>query len=38
MAGNGQVYAITDNDGVEDATGETVLLRLGTYRKVFGGR
>ena len=36
MAGNGEVYAITDNDAVQDATGETVFLRLGTSRKVFG--
>ncbi|MFC3503918.1 esterase-like activity of phytase family protein [Micromonospora krabiensis] len=36
VAGNGQVYAITDNDAVQDATGETVFLRLGTARKVFG--
>ena len=38
VAGNGQVYAITDNDGVQDATGETVLLRLGPSAKVFGRR
>ncbi|WP_433117226.1 esterase-like activity of phytase family protein [Micromonospora sp. CA-246542] len=38
VAGNGEVYAITDNDGVKDATGETVFLRLGTSRKVFGHR
>ena len=36
MAGNGEVYAVTDNDGLRDATGETVLLRLGSSRKVFG--
>ena len=24
-----QVYAVTDNDGVDDATGETVFIRLG---------
>ncbi|MFI7604879.1 esterase-like activity of phytase family protein [Micromonospora sp. NPDC049366] len=36
VAGNGQVYAITDNDAVQDATGETVFLRLGPTRKVFG--
>ncbi|WP_433460106.1 esterase-like activity of phytase family protein [Micromonospora sp. CA-248212] len=36
VSGNGEVYAITDNDGVKDATGETVLLRLGASRKVFG--
>ncbi|MEN0130130.1 MAG: esterase-like activity of phytase family protein [Brevundimonas sp.] len=33
---DGQVYAITDNDGVLDATGETVLLRLGSKGHVFG--
>ncbi|MEE6261957.1 esterase-like activity of phytase family protein [Plantactinospora sonchi] len=38
VAGDGQVYAITDNDAVQDATGETVFLRLGTDRKVFGTR
>ena len=26
---NGELIAVTDNDGVEDATGETLLLRLG---------
>ena len=38
VAGNGQVYAITDNDGAQDATGETVLLRLGPTEKVFAHR
>ena len=38
VAGDGEVYAITDNDAVQDATGETVLLRPGTSRKVFGHR
>jgi len=32
----GQVLAVTDNDGVDDATGETQLYRLGNVRKVFG--
>ncbi|WP_299536136.1 esterase-like activity of phytase family protein [uncultured Streptomyces sp.] len=36
VGGDGRVYAVTDNDGVEDATGETVFLRLGSSRKVFG--
>ncbi|RLP92021.1 esterase-like activity of phytase family protein [Micromonospora sp. BL4] len=36
VAGNGEVYAITDNDAVQDATGETVLLRLGSSGKIFG--
>ncbi|GIG92566.1 esterase-like activity of phytase family protein [Plantactinospora endophytica] len=38
VAGDGQVYAITDNDAVQDATGETVFLRLGSEKKVFGRR
>jgi hypothetical protein len=29
IAGNGQTYAVTDNDAIDDATGETVFLRLG---------
>ncbi|MDM7830207.1 esterase-like activity of phytase family protein [Cellulomonas edaphi] len=33
---DGQVYAVTDNDGVLDATGETVFLRLGSTSHVFG--
>ncbi|MEV7104933.1 esterase-like activity of phytase family protein [Streptomyces atroolivaceus] len=36
VAGNGHVYAVTDNDGLDDSTGETVLLDLGTARKVLG--
>ncbi|WP_159552436.1 esterase-like activity of phytase family protein [Citricoccus sp. K5] len=36
IAGNGNVYAVTDNDGVEDATGETVFLNLGPAADVFG--
>ena len=28
-AGNGQTYAVTDNDAIDDSTGETVFLRLG---------
>jgi hypothetical protein len=30
IGGDGRVYAVTDNDGVQDATGETVFLNLGT--------
>ena len=26
---NGELVAVTDNDGVDDATGETLFLRLG---------
>lgn len=29
IASDGQAYAVTDNDGLDDATGETVFLRLG---------
>ncbi|GAA0477659.1 hypothetical protein Ade02nite_68320 [Paractinoplanes deccanensis] len=29
IAGDGQAYAVTDNDALDDATGETVFLRLG---------
>ncbi|WP_235900407.1 esterase-like activity of phytase family protein [Lolliginicoccus suaedae] len=28
IAGNGALYVVTDNDGLDDATGETVLLRI----------
>ncbi len=28
IAGNGGLYVVTDNDGVDDATGETVLIRV----------
>lgn len=36
IAGNGRVHAVTDNDGVEDANGETVLLDLGSAEEIFG--
>jgi len=29
IGGDGRTYAVTDNDAVDDATGETVFLRLG---------
>ena len=29
IARDNKVYAVTDNDGVDDATGETLFLRLG---------
>ncbi|MEV1168552.1 esterase-like activity of phytase family protein [Nonomuraea sp. NPDC049784] len=38
VGGDGQVYAMTDNDGLADATGETVFLRLGSSKKIFGHR
>lgn len=34
IGGDGRVYAVTDNDGVQDATGETVFLDLGSARKL----
>jgi hypothetical protein len=36
VAGDGRVYAVTDNDGLDDSTGETVFLDLGRARQVFG--
>jgi len=36
IGGDGHVYLVTDNDGVEDASGETVFLDLGRARRVFG--
>ncbi|AWW38506.1 esterase-like activity of phytase family protein [Streptomyces cadmiisoli] len=38
VAGDGEVYAVTDNDGLDNATGETVFLNLGSGKKVFGRR
>ncbi|WP_035010828.1 esterase-like activity of phytase family protein [Corynebacterium jeikeium] len=32
IAADGQMYAVTDNDALEDATGETVFLRLGKVK------
>ncbi|TFC58247.1 esterase-like activity of phytase family protein [Cryobacterium sp. TMB1-7] len=36
IGADGNVYAVTDNDGLKDATGETVFLNLGTATEVFG--
>ncbi|GAA4796526.1 esterase-like activity of phytase family protein [Streptomyces ziwulingensis] len=36
VAGDGHLYAITDNDGLDDSTGETVLLDLGRSRTALG--
>ena len=33
---DGEVYLVTDNDGVDDAPGETQFLRLGDAEDVFG--
>jgi hypothetical protein len=32
----GEVYLVTDNDGVDDSTGETQFLHLGDSESVFG--
>jgi uncharacterized protein YxjI len=29
ITADGRVFAVTDNDGVNDASGETLLLQLG---------
>ncbi|GGO72152.1 esterase-like activity of phytase family protein [Nocardioides deserti] len=36
ITGAGRVFAVTDNDGVSDATGEIQLYSLGTVRSTFG--
>jgi len=36
IGGDGDVYVVTDNDALADATGETVLLDLGSKASVFG--
>nr|WP_301952453.1 MULTISPECIES: esterase-like activity of phytase family protein [unclassified Rathayibacter] len=36
VTGTGEVFAVTDNDGVDDANGETVLASLGSAVDVFG--
>lgn len=33
---DGKAFVVTDNDGVDDAPGETQLLRLGNWRGLFG--
>ncbi|MFZ2527237.1 MAG: esterase-like activity of phytase family protein [Rhodococcus sp. (in: high G+C Gram-positive bacteria)] len=37
IAGNGNVYVVTDNDGLDDANGETVFLDLGPAGAALGG-
>ena len=36
VTSNGKLYIVTDNDGVDDATGETVFLNLGNWEQAFG--
>lgn len=33
VANDGRAYAVTDNDGLDDATGATVFLRLRRLRR-----
>lgn len=35
ISSDGRVFAVTDNDGLDDATGETQLFRLGAVKRVF---
>ncbi len=35
ITSNGRVYLVTDNDGVDDWSGETSFLRLGNYFRLF---
>ncbi|WP_340539665.1 esterase-like activity of phytase family protein [Nocardioides sp. GXZ039] len=35
ISSGGQVFAVTDNDGLKDATGETQLFHLGALKSVF---
>lgn len=35
VAADGALYGVTDNDGLKDATGETVFLRLGRATEAF---
>lgn len=37
IAGNGNLYVVTDNDGLDDANGETVFLDLGPAGEALQG-
>ena len=37
VTANGQVYVVTDNDGIDDATGETIFLGLGYWEAALDG-
>ncbi|NUP25965.1 MAG: hypothetical protein HOQ44_04585 [Nocardia sp.] len=37
VGGNGNLYVVTDNDGLDDANGETVFLDLGPAGSALGG-
>ena len=36
VAADGQLYIVTDNDGVDDATGETLFINLGDWEDALG--
>ncbi|MEJ2407139.1 MAG: esterase-like activity of phytase family protein [Candidatus Thiodiazotropha sp.] len=36
VTGKGELFIVTDNDGVDDATGETIFLNLGNWKQAFG--
>jgi hypothetical protein len=35
VAGNGELFVVTDNDGVDDWSGETLFMRLGNWWRLF---
>ncbi|MFI2333841.1 hypothetical protein ACH474_10635 [Nocardia rhamnosiphila] len=37
VGGNGHLYVVTDNDGLDDANGETVFLDRGPAGSALGG-
>jgi len=37
VGGNGNLYVVTDNDGLDDANGETVFSDLGPVASALGG-
>lgn len=37
IAGNGKLYVVTDNDGLDDANGETQFLDLGPAAEALKG-
>ncbi len=38
LAADGKLYAVTDNDGVDDSPGETLFLRLGAANEVLAAK
>jgi hypothetical protein len=38
VAADGDVFIVTDNDGVDEAIGQTVLLNCGDWRRALSGR